>query len=224
MRIGEIAEKTGLNISNIRFYEKKGLIGPDREEESKYRNYTDEDLKRLKQIILYRKMDLPVETIGKIFQGQLTSEDALQQQLIDLEKKQQNVQSSLELCQKMVMDGAYEDFDVDYYLGYVKTEEASGRSYQIIDDFVEDFSSRTGFDQYVGGRNRGWWLFSEAWLNRLVKIIWILMIVLMPVVCVVDDIMEDSTDWYLMLFCIFWFLAILPLFFDFRKDKNPEQK
>ena len=44
MRIGEIAEKTGLSVSNIRFYEKKGLIGPNREEESKYRNYTDSDL------------------------------------------------------------------------------------------------------------------------------------------------------------------------------------
>ena len=37
MRIGEVAEKTGLSISNIRFYEKKGLIGPEREAESKYR-------------------------------------------------------------------------------------------------------------------------------------------------------------------------------------------
>ena len=31
MRIGEVAEQTGLSISNIRFYEKKGLIKPDRE-------------------------------------------------------------------------------------------------------------------------------------------------------------------------------------------------
>ena len=50
MRIGEIAEKTGLSISNIRFYEKKGLIGPDREKESKYRNYTDGDLDRIKRM------------------------------------------------------------------------------------------------------------------------------------------------------------------------------
>ena len=31
MRIGEVAEQTGLSISNIRFYEKKGLIKSDRE-------------------------------------------------------------------------------------------------------------------------------------------------------------------------------------------------
>ena len=31
MRIGEIAERTGLNISNVRFYERKGLLTPERE-------------------------------------------------------------------------------------------------------------------------------------------------------------------------------------------------
>ena len=56
MKIGEVAEQTGLSISNIRFYEKKGLIEPKRNEQSKYRDYTEEDVKRLKQIILYRKM------------------------------------------------------------------------------------------------------------------------------------------------------------------------
>lgn len=33
MRIGEIAERTGLNINNIRFYERKGLLCPNREDE-----------------------------------------------------------------------------------------------------------------------------------------------------------------------------------------------
>lgn len=61
MKIGEVAEQTGLSISNIRFYEKKGLIEPKRNEQSKYRDYAEEDVKRLKQIILYRKMDMPLE-------------------------------------------------------------------------------------------------------------------------------------------------------------------
>ena len=32
MRIGEIAKRTGLNISNIRFYERKGLLAPNGKE------------------------------------------------------------------------------------------------------------------------------------------------------------------------------------------------
>ena len=39
MKIGEVSEVLGISISNIRFYEKKGLVGPARDKESKYRNY-----------------------------------------------------------------------------------------------------------------------------------------------------------------------------------------
>ncbi len=42
MRIGEIAKRTGLKISNIRFYERKGLLTPKREQDSQYRDYTEE--------------------------------------------------------------------------------------------------------------------------------------------------------------------------------------
>ena len=54
MRIGEVAQRTGLSISNIRFYEKKGLIGPDRNAQNRYREYGEEDVRRLEEIILYR--------------------------------------------------------------------------------------------------------------------------------------------------------------------------
>ena len=46
MRISEVAKETGLSVSNIRFYEKKGLLSPERKEESNYRDYTEEDIKR----------------------------------------------------------------------------------------------------------------------------------------------------------------------------------
>ena len=42
MKIGEAAKETGLSISNIRFYERKGLLCPRRKEESQYREYEPE--------------------------------------------------------------------------------------------------------------------------------------------------------------------------------------
>ena len=77
MRISEAAKETGLSVSNIRFYEKKGLLSPEREEESKYRDYTKEDIRRLKQIILYRKMNLPVEMIYLILNGEASARNVL---------------------------------------------------------------------------------------------------------------------------------------------------
>lgn len=219
MRIGEIAEKTGLSISNIRFYEKKGLIGPDREEDSKYRNYTEADLERLKLIILYRKMDVSVEVIGKILENDISIEDALEQQLIDLKLKQQMLQSSIDLCQKIIDDQAYEDVDANYYLEYVKEEESNGRIFGKIDDFIEDFSSFTNFNKYVGGSHLGWWLFSKPWMNRAVMILWSVFLMMVPIIGIVDDIMDDNgASPIMILFWFFWIVLFAGSFIRFRRN------
>lgn len=69
MKIGQAAQLTGLTISNIRFYERKGLLEPERNDQSKYRNYSEQDIRRLKQIILYRKMNMPIEKIASMLDG-----------------------------------------------------------------------------------------------------------------------------------------------------------
>ena len=69
MKIGEAAKKAGISPGNIRFYEKKGLLKPSREESSSYRNYTEEDVERLKRILVLRKTDLSVENIFLLLDG-----------------------------------------------------------------------------------------------------------------------------------------------------------
>lgn len=73
MKISEAAKLTGLNVSSIRFYERKGLLMPQREDGSKYRDYTDEDVQRIRQILLYRKMGISVETIELILKRESSS-------------------------------------------------------------------------------------------------------------------------------------------------------
>lgn len=64
MKISEAAKLTGLNVSSVRFYERKGLLMPQREDGSKYRDYTDEDVQRIRQILLYRKMGISFMGMG----------------------------------------------------------------------------------------------------------------------------------------------------------------
>lgn len=187
MRIGEIAERTGLNISNIRFYERKGLIGPDREPDSKYRNYTENDLERLNLIILYRRMDLSVETIGRILKEEVSVEDTLEQQLIDLKARQQMLQSSIDLCQKVIDDQAYDPIDLKRYLEYVKEEEANGKIFEKIDDFLEDFSDFTNFDHLLRGG-----LFPRPWMNRVMMVIWCAFFGLIPLIGIADSLLDEN--------------------------------
>ena len=53
MRINEAAEQLGLSQRALKYYEKEGLLEVRRDENG-YRNYSAQDLERLKKISLYR--------------------------------------------------------------------------------------------------------------------------------------------------------------------------
>ncbi len=50
--IGTLAKLGEVNIETIRFYERKGIIPKPKRKPSGYRSYTDNDLKRLKFILM----------------------------------------------------------------------------------------------------------------------------------------------------------------------------
>ena len=72
MQICEVETKTGITRQNIRFYEKKGLLCPGRNEENHYRDYTDDDVALLLQIKILRRLNLPIEDIRRILNGEET--------------------------------------------------------------------------------------------------------------------------------------------------------
>ena len=59
MKINEVERLVGVTKRNIRFYEKEGLLAPDRNAENGYRDYGEADVETLKKIKLLRKLDLP---------------------------------------------------------------------------------------------------------------------------------------------------------------------
>mgnify|MGYP002508718926 CR=1 FL=1 len=86
-----ICFQVGITKKNIRFYEQQGLLHPKRNMENGYRDYTGDDVTELKKIKLLRKLSLPIEEIRRIQQGSLLLEDALQRQLIVLERERINL-------------------------------------------------------------------------------------------------------------------------------------
>ncbi len=138
MKISEVAELTGLSISNIRFYERKGLIAPDRRVDSKYRDYTSSDIELIKRIVLYRRMDLSIEEIQTIITEESDDKLLVKSHITELKEKQEMLDNSLELCQMFIEDEG-ENLDTDYYLNYVKQEENNGRLYTKIDEIYNDF-------------------------------------------------------------------------------------
>lgn len=66
--IGEVSSRLGLSRDTIRFYEKKGIIQPEKGENG-YRSYTQEDTRKLLDVIFYRKLNFSLEDINRIIHG-----------------------------------------------------------------------------------------------------------------------------------------------------------
>lgn len=179
MKIGEAAKETGLSISNIRFYEKKGLLEPARDQESKYRNYTEEDILRLKKIIIFRKMDLSVEQIAAMLRGKTDVKEVLKNQEQELLNKIREMEGALELCRILEKEEVPLDIEPEQYLDYIAQEEKKGKKFskaeELLDGMLESAEALSGGMQSVG-----FWraiLESYAWLGKYLNLIFWLLVV-----------------------------------------------
>ncbi len=66
MTIGEVAKRSAVNIQTIRFYERKGLVLPEKRSESGYRQYTDEAVRRVRFIKHAQEIGFSLKEIGEL--------------------------------------------------------------------------------------------------------------------------------------------------------------
>ena len=222
MKIGEVANETGLSISNIRFYEKKGLLAPSRKEESGYRDYTTEDVSRLKTILLYRKMGLSIESIYLVLQGNVSLKAALERQTQELLKQKDEITASLELCQKALRDTELEKINVDTYLDFVASEEEKGNHFVEIQEIIDDFTAYTGLRNYVSGNGRIARFINNPKVMRVVSAVWLMTCILLPIFVMVESYTSDGyVSFQLIAFYVMWaFIMLVPFFKYHFVDKN----
>lgn len=70
IKITELSTELGLSSRTLRYYEEAGLITSVRPQFEKYRYYDDENIERIKQIMVLRKMQIPIKDIVKIFENE----------------------------------------------------------------------------------------------------------------------------------------------------------
>lgn len=67
--ISQVAEMFDITTNKIRFYEKKGLLSPIREDDNSYRKFNEEDIIKLQSILLYRSIGLSIDSIKNILKN-----------------------------------------------------------------------------------------------------------------------------------------------------------
>ena len=120
MTIKEIEEASGMQRANIRYYEEEGFLNPEREKNG-YRNYTEADLNILKKIKLLRSLHVSLEDIKAMHRGTQDLAGTLEEHITYLTLKQQDLEKSKYVCEKMQRDGAtYEKLNTEQYLLVLK--------------------------------------------------------------------------------------------------------
>ena len=66
LQIGQVAERTGLSLRTIRFYEESGLVVPTARSEGGFRLYSDDDVARLEVIKRMKPLGFRLEEMQEL--------------------------------------------------------------------------------------------------------------------------------------------------------------
>ena len=64
--VHEVAKLTGITARTLHYYDKIGLLKPSIITEAKYRQYTDDDLTRLQEILFFREVGFALKEIKEL--------------------------------------------------------------------------------------------------------------------------------------------------------------
>lgn len=125
MQILDMERETGLDRATIRFYEKEGIVVPQRQENG-YRSYSEDDLKLLLKIKLLRQLGVSVFKIKCLQKGSEDFSQLLTEQIKALEEKILLDKQAKYVCEQMQRDGAqYATLNAAYYLHLLQTPNLS---------------------------------------------------------------------------------------------------
>ena len=132
MNVQDVEKQLNITRANIRFYEREGLISPSRKENG-YRDYTDEDIIKLKKIVIFRKLGFSVSDIKDILNGTLPLQDAIKNNIENLEKNLEDLTGAIDLCNEIISENIEEkSFSEDYFWNLLNSKEKDGQKFKSI--------------------------------------------------------------------------------------------
>lgn len=94
--VKELSKLAGVSIKTLHLYDELGLLKPKFRTDVGYRYYTEKELFRLQQIIIYKELDFPLKEILKILDSsEFQLLEALENQKKLLESKEDKIHSML---------------------------------------------------------------------------------------------------------------------------------
>ena len=129
MKIKQVEELVGITKKNIRFYEDQGLLEVKRAENG-YREYSLNDVKRLQEIRLLRKLAIPIEDMRQMYAGQKSLRSCLEYQVEEMERQKKNLVQVQAFCEQLLnADLSLETLDATQCLEQMERLEKEGTNF-----------------------------------------------------------------------------------------------
>ena len=94
--VGQVAALTGLTVRALHHYDAIGLVSPSFRSAAGYRLYTDDDLRRLQQVLLFRELGIGLDAVRMLIDAPAAQRrDALRAQRTTLEQRRQHTEAVL---------------------------------------------------------------------------------------------------------------------------------
>lgn len=167
MTINDISKELGLTKRAIKFYEEKGLLSVPKDENG-YRNYSQEHVRMLKTISIYRKLGIGIADIQKIITHEDTS--ILMRVLKEKETELQEKQSELLELQTFIstqnIDQAYERLEYETVAQAMKDAVPGFYGRYFLNHFQPYLQIRIQTEEQANAYNT----IKEFWDNTEIKI------------------------------------------------------
>ena len=102
MKINEVVKITGLTKKAIYYYEQEGLLSPKKEAENGYRTFSEDDISRLLEISVLRKLDMPLSIIKQVIENPNVLIDVMIAQLAIIGKRIKSLSKNQEMIKDLI--------------------------------------------------------------------------------------------------------------------------
>lgn len=207
MQIRDVETLVGITKKNIRFYEKEGLLQPERNSDNSYREYSEADIEWLRMIKLLRKLAVPLQEIRLLRAGGRSFSELMERQDRQLEQEQRSCEYRRQLCSELQQFPDCPDPSaVNAYLLRIENSEREGVP------FV-DVQKQDTMKKYLGATVAG--------------LAFCALLVLCLVMFIVDYLSESTADGPFWIFVLVLGVLVLTVFIAliqrYREIKEGEE-
>ncbi len=104
MKIQQVERQTGITAQSIRYYEREGLILPERDSSNSYRIYSAEDVERLRSIAFCRKLGISIPEIRAMLQAECTFQQCVERAMAEAKAAEEAAAARAELCRNVLRE------------------------------------------------------------------------------------------------------------------------